>query len=124
MDPIRVKVYGLFPLTRRRYLFQAACGAICFFALLVAWWLYGPELSERLNRMKQTTWITLVHHVLAAAPWVLLGVAVIKVVEMYFVLRRFAAKEAKARRKAPAIDSERSIEPPRSPTEGVSEGSG
>ena len=93
VDPVRVKVYGLFPLTRRRYLFQAACGGVCFVALFVAWWLYGPELSERLGKMKQTTWVVLVHHVLVAAPWVLLGVAAIKFVEMYFVLRRFAVKE-------------------------------
>ena len=126
MGPVRVKVYGLFPLSRRRYLFQAACGAVCWVALFVVWWMFGPELNERLMKVKQTTWVAIVRSVLVAAPWILVGVAVLKLVEMTIVLRYFAAKEAAGERgrvSAPR-DSPQAVDTPRSPAEGVSEGSG
>ena len=100
MEPVRVKVYGLVPLTRRRYLIQAAFGLVCLAGLLVLWWLYWPELNDRLSKVTRTALAEVVYLTLANTPWILLGVLALKLVEMAFVLRRFACKEAEARRVA------------------------
>src|SRR6476659_9227716 len=39
VEPVRVKVYGLFSRTRRRYLIEAVTGAGFGLILFVAWWL-------------------------------------------------------------------------------------
>ena len=61
-------------------------------ALFVVWWMFGPELNERLMKVKQTTWVAIVRSILVAAPWILVGVAVLKLVEMTIVLRYFGIK--------------------------------
>ena len=48
MEPVRVKVYGLFSLTKQSYLRQAAAGVV-FAAFIAAGWYFGwPPLSKRL----------------------------------------------------------------------------
>lgn len=37
MQPVRIKLYGLFPVTRRRYLMQQAFALICGLLLLLVW---------------------------------------------------------------------------------------
>ena len=44
-EPVRVKVYGLFPLTRRRYLWQAAFGGFSLVLVLVLWLAVWPTIE-------------------------------------------------------------------------------
>jgi hypothetical protein len=102
VDPVRVKVYGLVSLTRRRYLYQAAMGGFFLLLVFISWIVFWPDLGERLAKLPRTPWIVSVGAVLAATPWILLTLVLFKCVEMYFVLRRFAEKEAEAQKKQTA----------------------
>jgi len=93
VEPVRVKVYGLFSLTRRRYLAQAAAGAVCAFLMLAAWWLGWPWLRARLAPLPVTPTVRLILAVLERAPWLLLAALLCKGAEMVIVLRRFSRKE-------------------------------
>jgi hypothetical protein len=92
--PPRVKVYGLFPLTRRRYLKQAVAGVFCLLVVLAAWWLGWPDLRQRLVRVQLPPAMALTVAVLDNAPWILLAALLYKAGEVYCVLRLFARKEA------------------------------
>jgi hypothetical protein len=95
-EPVRVKVYGLFALTRRRYLFQAASGGVCIVALLLAWYFGWPALKERLERLPAPPVLSVMIQVLEWAPWILIATAVYKFLEIAVVLRCFARKAAAA----------------------------
>ena len=99
MDPVRVKVYGLFSLTRRTYLIQAAMGGFFLLVVLIGWFVFWPELAERLAKIQRTPWTFSVGAILGATPWILLGVLVFKLTEMFFVLRCFREKEIEAQQK-------------------------
>jgi xylose isomerase len=94
MGPVRVKVYGLFPRTRRRYVTEAFVGGLLLLAALVAWWLGWPELEARLKRLPQVRGVVATEAVLANVPWMVLAAAVLKSIELIVVLRRFTRKEA------------------------------
>ncbi len=94
MGPVRIKVYGLFPRTRRRYLIEAAVGGLLLLAALVTWWLGWPELEARLNRLPPRRAVLMTKAVLANAPWIILAAAVLKSIELIAVLRRFTHEEA------------------------------
>jgi hypothetical protein len=94
VQPQRVKVYGLFPRTRRRYLIEAASGALFGLALLIAWWLGWPQLRQHLVTRELPPLMQLIVRVLEWAPWILLAAALGKGMEVLFVLRSFARKEA------------------------------
>jgi hypothetical protein len=97
VEPIRVKVYGLFSQTRRRYILQSIFGLGYGVALLILWWKLWPGLRETLTRrpdVQLPTHMIVTVAVLNEVPWILLIVAVIKAFEMWIVLRRFAQKEA------------------------------
>ena len=96
MDPVSVKVYGLFPLTRSRYLRQATAGFIALGLVFVAWWFGWPILEKRLGTGELPTWMRVTREILRRAHWLLLGVGAWKAVEMWFVLRAFARKEKSA----------------------------
>jgi hypothetical protein len=93
-EPVRVKVYGLFSLTRRRYLKQAVAGGFYLCVLLAAWWLGWPVLRERLARGELPRAMALTVAILDNGPLILLAAALYKAAEVYFVLRLFARKEA------------------------------
>ena len=95
--PVRVKVYGLFPLTRRRYLWQAAFGVAGLVVLLTIWLVVWPEMQARLAHLKLNPWMNVICAIVAQTPWIVLGVAVFKGVEAIVVLRQFAAKEREQR---------------------------
>ena len=94
MGPVRIKVYGLFPRTRRRYLTEAAVGAALLLGALAAWWFGWPELEARLNRLPPSRALLMTKAVLANAPWIILAAAVLKSIELIAVLRRFAREES------------------------------
>jgi hypothetical protein len=91
---VRVKVYGLFALTRRRYLFQATAGGVCIVALLLAWYFGWAALKQRLERLPAPPILSVMIQVLDWAPWILIATAVYKLLEVIVVLRCFARKAA------------------------------
>ena len=95
MEPARVKVYGLFSLTKRRYLGQAAAGVIFVAILFVVWWFGWPPLRDRLMRAEvpASAFRDFLVAVLNNVPWILLGVLVYKAAEVFFVLRAFARRD-------------------------------
>jgi hypothetical protein len=107
VDSVRVKVYGLFSLTRRRYVGQAIAGFIALVLVMVAWWFGWPVLEKRLGNADLPRSMQITVAILRRTPWLLGAVAVWKIVEMWFVLRVFVRKE-----KSAAVASE----PPSQPT--------
>jgi hypothetical protein len=95
VEPVRVKVYGLFSRTRRRYLIEAATGAVFGLLLFAAWWLGWPHLRQRLVNLDLPPLLRLIVAVLDRTPWILLGAALWKGMEVLLVLRAFAHKEAR-----------------------------
>ena len=96
-EPVRVKVYGLFPLTRRRYLSQAFFGIVALVTMLVGWFLSWPRLRGHLSQATLPPAMRVTVAVLDQVPWILLATAALKGLETFVVLRCFARKEAAAR---------------------------
>jgi hypothetical protein len=96
MEPVRVKVYGLVSFTRRRYLGQLTAAGLGMLALLLLWWWRWPALRGAFEQAsgRLGAWARALGDNL---PWVLLGAALVQVVEALVVLRTFARKEARAR---------------------------
>jgi hypothetical protein len=94
VEPERVKVYGLFPRTRRRYLIETAVGAFFALFLLAAWWFGWPRLRPRLVHRELPPLLRVTVAVLDQTPSILLAAVLWKGMEVYFVLRAFARKEA------------------------------
>ena len=94
MEPVRVKVYGLFALTKRRYLTQAVAGVVFACVILVGWWFGWPPLRDRLTRHELPAAMGLIVAVLNNAPWIVLAAVAFKLIEVFFVLRAFARKES------------------------------
>jgi hypothetical protein len=92
VEQVRVKVYGLFSLTKRRYLGQAATGVVFAVLVLAAWWFGWPPLRDRLTRAEvpASAFRDFLVAVLNNVPWIVLAVLVYKAIEVFFVLRAFA----------------------------------
>ena len=88
MTPVRVKLYGLIPMTRRRYLTQLVVALGLSAALLVAWWLYWPAVRASLQASRSD----LLDRVIGfwdIAPFVIAGIVALQAVEAWVVLRKF-----------------------------------
>jgi len=92
MELPRVKLYGLFPVTRRRYLVQSVVEWLGVIALVAVWFWGWPALSRRLDVDKLPPVMASIRAVLANVPWIALGLAVFKIFEMFLVLRAFARR--------------------------------
>jgi hypothetical protein len=97
VEPVRVKVYGLFSRTRRRYLIEAIAGVGSAMVLLIAWYFGWPPMHERLTRpeLPPSAYRTLLVAVLNNVPWILMAALAYKMAEVYVVLRILARKEGK-----------------------------
>jgi hypothetical protein len=93
VEPPRVKVYGLFPRTCRRYLIEAIIGASLGLIICLAWWLGWPHLRQRLVTRELPPLLQLTVTVLDSTPWILLAAALLKGMEVLLVLRAFARKK-------------------------------
>jgi hypothetical protein len=93
-EPIRVRLYGLVALTRERYLFQAVCGAFGLVLMFAIWLMIWPRIEEGLPHLNPGPLTSAMYAVLAHLPWVLVGLAAFKAVEVAIVLQIFARKEA------------------------------
>jgi hypothetical protein len=103
VEPVRVKVYGLVSMTRRGYLMQLAVGGLLIVTLLAFWWLRWPEVRPEPAKVRDAM-LRRVVVFLDNLAWIVGAVAVLLPIEAWFVLRRFARKEA-----------ERTSKPPESP---------
>lgn len=93
MEPVKVKLYGLFAVSRRGYLTQVAVTVFLLVGLLIVWsYLPPPPAPQKAGAASHVIW-----PLLDALPWVVLALTVWLVLEAVFVLRRFAQKEASLR---------------------------
>ena len=104
MEPVRVKVYGLFSLTKRRYVSQAVAGVVGAVVVFVGWFFAWPPMRDRLTRpdLPPSSFREMIVAILSNVPWILLAALVFKAVEVYIVLSIFGRKEAAAAAKTPA----------------------
>jgi hypothetical protein len=104
VEPVRIKVYGLFWQTRRRYVLQSIFGLGYGVALLVLWFAAWPGMYKQLTRwdVDLPAYMRVTVAVLNELPWILAAAAVIKLFEMWIILRRFTRKEAEQLAKPPA----------------------
>jgi hypothetical protein len=99
VEPVRVKMYGLFSLTKRRYLGQAVSGAIGAAIVFGGWFFAWPPMLKGLTRpeLPPSAFREMIVVVLNNVPWILLAALVYKAIEVYIVLRIFGRKEAAAK---------------------------
>ncbi|MGL4554151.1 MAG: hypothetical protein ACRC33_23555 [Gemmataceae bacterium] len=91
--PASVRLYGLVPMTRRRYVFQLVFAGMLAASLLVAWWLTWEHARRQLVASAAAGWLV---RLLDAAPWLILGACALQAVEAWFVFRALARKEREA----------------------------
>jgi hypothetical protein len=99
--PVRVRLYGLVSMTRRRYLMQMTVALVLAGGLLALWWAQWPMLKKDLQRNPSPV----LDRAIAfwdAAPWVIGAVIGLQAVEAFFVLRAFRRKEAERAAQAAA----------------------
>lgn len=93
MPPVRLKLYGILWMTRRRYVQQLVLAAGFAAGFFVLWWQMWPGnrgLFDAAESPALERFIWIMDH----APWILLGVALLQFLEAYLVLRAFRRKEA------------------------------
>jgi hypothetical protein len=95
-------LYGLFPVTRRRYLFQAAAVVVLAAILMATWLVVWYPNSQRPELQHPPPQLALAVGFLNSLPWVLMALAAAQAVEAVVVLRLFARKEAAPRTQPPA----------------------
>ena len=93
MTPVRVKLYGLIPITRRRYLTQFVVALVLSAALLLAWWLYWPAVRGSLEASRSDVLDGVVRF-WNVAPYFILGIVALQLIEAWVVLGRFRRKES------------------------------
>jgi hypothetical protein len=101
VEPVRVKVYGLIPMTRRGYLTQLAVAALLIVVVLALRWLVWPAKRPDPANVHEPR----LRYVIAFfdnVHWIVAVVAVLLVLEAWLVLRRFARKEAEQASQPPA----------------------
>ena len=93
MEPVRVKYYGLFPITKRRYLILQTLVFILI-AILVFVTVAFPRFRFGLDESKLSpagVWI--LDHLF----WIVLLMAFLESLDAFFTLRQFGHKEAALR---------------------------
>ncbi len=99
--PIRIKLYGLFSVTRRGYIAQLAIGGLLLIGLLIVRAMMpslsqlGGQTEDMAVRGRVMLWL------LDNLHWVVLAFVILFGVEAFFVLRRFARLEAERLGKQP-----------------------
>ena len=97
MTPVRVKLYGLIPITRRRYLTQFVVALVLSAALLLARWLYWPTVRRTLEAARSDA-LDAVIRFWDLAPYLIAGIVVLQLIEAWIVLRRFGRIEAEQKK--------------------------
>ena len=110
MEPVRVKLYGLFSLTRRRYLMQLVVGGVLMAVLLGLWLFHWLRLREQVRGLDLPS-LDWVITLLDLTPWLVLIIALLQSIEAYVVLRAFARKQAASSPSQPPGPSQTPGEP-------------
>ncbi len=98
VQPVRVKIYGLFSFTRRGYLREAVLEGLLLVAVVSGWVLGWPDYRKMLLLRESPAPLTSKTIALFdSIPWILAAAVLAKFLEMMFVLRAFARKEEAAR---------------------------
>lgn len=100
-EPIRIKLYGLFPTSKRRYVAQLIVAAVLILFLLISWLVFRRTLRDGLKEIALPV-LDLVITLWDLVPWIVGVVAVLQVVEAYFAFRAFARKQAEAAARPPS----------------------
>jgi hypothetical protein len=110
MEPVRVKLYGLFWRTRTRYLIDSGIGLAVLGAMVIGWFSCWPPLKDKLEVIEHhqiqagkpplPPYMQITIAVLNVLPIILGATALYKGMEMYFVLQNFARKEAESKKAA------------------------
>jgi hypothetical protein len=118
VEPVRIKLYGLFPTTKRRYITQVIIAGVLMALLLGMWLFYWQGVRQDLSEVSSP----LLDRVIVfcnSLPYIVLVIAVLQVIEAYFALRAFARAEAAAPAanappspQTPAADAPASPSPP------------
>jgi hypothetical protein len=95
MDPVRVKLYGLFPVTKRRYVAQVVVAGVLVAILLSVWIFYRVNLRGQLGAIDSPL-LGLVVGFFDLIPWIVAGFVVLQTLEAWLVLRAFARKQPPA----------------------------
>jgi multisubunit Na+/H+ antiporter MnhB subunit len=97
--PTRIKLYGLFTITKGGYIAQLVVMGVLLVMLLIAW---GKIPSEaELHKYNFSPEQLLIMGYLRWIPWIVLGFALLIATEAFFVFRRFARAEATRRAEQP-----------------------
>lgn len=88
MSPVRIRLYGLFPVTRRRYLLQLAVAGICVVVLLGLHLLFSPAVRSHLLDQRSEASLRFLAF-WQALPWLVAALAGLQLLEALIVLRRF-----------------------------------
>ena len=91
--PVKIKLYGFLPVTRRSYYVLLSLGVVLLVAFLLFWGHAGlahePPDALLLTRLWVWFW--------NSAPWIVLVGVLVELIEVWYVLRKFAAEEARRR---------------------------
>jgi len=102
VQPVRIKLYGLFSVTRRGYLLQLATAGLCLLALLLLR-VFLPPLPNLTGAAHERPWnVAFFLWFLQNLHWVVLVLALLFALEAFIVLRKFARAEASQRPNPPA----------------------
>ncbi|MCI0455808.1 MAG: hypothetical protein L0Z62_02350 [Gemmataceae bacterium] len=95
--PVRVKVYGLWSVTRRGYLTLLVLGLLLLLGLLAFWLLVPlPAVAAAAPAGGGVlVWV------LANLPWLILAAVLLEGMEAVYILRRFRREEALRRARQP-----------------------
>jgi cyanate permease len=100
VEPVRIKLYGLFPHTRQRYVVQLVIAFALMTILLVGWWLLRPSFHEH-TQGHSYPGIERLKAFFNAIPWIVLVIAGLQSLEAFIVLRLFRRMEAEQQVPAP-----------------------
>ena len=93
MTPPRVKLYGLIPITRRRYIIQLVVALVLAAGLLLGWLLYWPKVRATLEASRSPAFDGVIRF-WNVAPFLVLGIVALQLIEAWIVLRMFRRMEA------------------------------
>ncbi|MFM7152003.1 MAG: hypothetical protein ACKO23_19420 [Gemmataceae bacterium] len=88
MNPVRIRLYGLFPVTRQRYLTQLVAAGIFVVVLWGLYLLFSSAVRERLLDQRSEASLRFLAF-WQAMPWIVAALAALQALEALIVLRRF-----------------------------------
>jgi hypothetical protein len=104
VEPVRVKLYGLFSMTRRRYVRQLVLTVVCATVVIGCWWWMWPTYRQMFLEPREGDNRHLDRYVavMDALPYILAGAVALQLIEAFFVFRLFRAREAQQAAMPPA----------------------